>query len=117
MPRWILLAALGGVLAMAGVDAVMMRRHPVLVQPTPQASGLPPRPSPFHRQGPEIEVTQTLPARVAAARPPVAQTVGGAEPVADAEPPKGSRLGRFLSKIPLLRHLRKHAPADESEPR
>ena len=99
---------------MAGVDAVMMWRHPVVVQPTPQASGLPPRPSPFHRQNPDIEVTQTLPAQVAAARAPVAETaaetVAEAEQGADTEPPKESRLGRFFSKIPLLRHLRKHSP-------
>src|SRR5450759_5780135 len=42
IPRWVLPAALGGVLAMTAADAVLMRRHPVSVRPraTPEAIGL-----------------------------------------------------------------------------
>jgi hypothetical protein len=95
---------------MAGADAIMMRRHPVSVRPVARVSGQP-RPSPFHPVAPEIEVTQTLPAHAVTARAPV-PVPAAAQPVTYAEPPKESRLGRFLSKIPLLRHLRKHPPAE-----
>jgi hypothetical protein len=216
IPRWVLPAALGGLLAMAVADAVLMRRHTVSVRPQaiPEHIGLhadaegeglrvqwdrasrpirnadravlfiedgtvksqldltgrqlgsssvmywpqservafrlevyrgsqsssdsaafgPPqdgnrrrqqgparaivqavRPSPFEHLEPEIVVTQTLPPHEVAAR--ASAPVAAPEPVALAEPPRESRLGRFLSRIPLLRHLRKHPPADESEPR
>ena len=71
------------------------------------------RPSPFEHQDPEIEVTQTLPAPVVAARAPVPEPTP--EPVASADPPSESRLGRIISRIPLLRHLRKHPPSDETQ--
>jgi hypothetical protein len=93
----------------------MMRRHPVSVRPQPRATVQQVRPSPFHHVAPEIEVTQTLPAHAVAARAPAP----GTEPVrtTSAEPQSESRLGRFLSRIPLLRHFRKHPAADESESR
>ena len=100
---------------MAGVDAVMMRRHPVSVQPRARASVQLVRPSPFHHVTPEIQVTQTLPVHAVAARAPM--QVAALERVASAESPKESGLSRFLGKIPLLRHLRRHPPSDESEPR
>src|ERR1035441_6845418 len=42
IPRWVLPAALGGVLAMAGADAILMRRHSVSVRPPaiPEQIGL-----------------------------------------------------------------------------
>src|ERR1035437_7423512 len=42
IPRWVLPAALGGVLAMTAADAVLMRRHPVSVRPRtiPEKIGL-----------------------------------------------------------------------------
>src|ERR1019366_8903465 len=42
IPRWVLLAALGGVLAMAGADAILMRRHSVSARPLaiPEQIGL-----------------------------------------------------------------------------
>ena len=69
------------------------------------------RPSPFQHMDPEIEVTQTLPVHAVAAREPVP------EPVASAKPQTESRLGRWISRIPLLRHLRKAPPSDEIPPR
>ena len=218
IPRWALPAALGGVLAMAGADAVLMRRHPVSARPRaiseqiglhaaaegeclrvqwdrasrpirnadhavlfiedgaaksqldltgrqldsssvkywpeservtfrlevyrgrqstsdsadfglPQGAGQrrqvgaaraivqPVRPSPFEHVEPEIEVTQTLPSPVVAAREPLPEPVAAPEPMAHAEPQSESRLGRFFNKIPLLRHFRKRPPSDESEPR
>ena len=69
------------------------------------------RPSPCERLDPEIEVTETLKAPVVAARAPVATP----EPVA-LEPPKEGVWGRLVSRIPLLRHLRKHPPLDETQP-
>jgi hypothetical protein len=101
---------------MAGADTVLMWRHPVSVRPRARAMQ-PARPSPFHQVPLEIEVTQTLPASVVAARAPVPEAVAEAETVALADPPRESRLSRFISRIPLLRHLRRHPPADESEPR
>ena len=98
---------------MAGVDAVMMRRHPVSVQPRARASVQLVRPSPFHHVTPEIQVTQTLPVHAVAARASVATP----ESVASADSPKESGLSRFLGRIPLLRHFRKHPPSDEAEPR
>ena len=68
------------------------------------------RPSPFQHMDPEIEVTQTLPVRAVAARAPVPEPVAERAPVA--EPQKESRLGRWISRIPLLRHLRKAPPSD-----
>ena len=70
------------------------------------------RPSPFEHTTPEIVVTQTRPAPVL----PVSETATTAERAAP-EPPKESRLDRFISKIPLFRRLRKHPPADETQPR
>ena len=70
------------------------------------------RPSPFEHTTPEIVVTQTRPAPVL----PVSGTVTTTEQAAP-EPPKESRLDRFISKIPLFRRLRKHPPADETQPR
>jgi hypothetical protein len=213
IPRWLLPAALGGVLAMAGADAILMRRHSVSVRPPaiPEKIGLHAnaegeglrvqwdrasrpirnadhavlfiedgtvksqldltgrqldtssvmylpqservtfrlevhrgsqsssdsaavdlsqdrnrhrrqgparamvqqvRPSPFEHVDPDIEVTQTLPVHAVAAREPVPEPAAAPEPVASAEPQTDSRLGRFLSKIPLLRHLRKAPPSD-----
>ena len=66
------------------------------------------RPSPFQHIEPEIEVTQTLPVHAVAARAPLPEPVQ----TASAESSKESRLGRFLSRIPLLRHLRKHPPSE-----
>ena len=37
IPRWALPAALGGVLAIAGADAILMQRHPVSVRPRAMA--------------------------------------------------------------------------------
>ena len=37
IPRWVLPAALGGVLAIAGADAILMQRHPVSVRPRAMA--------------------------------------------------------------------------------
>ena len=216
IPRWVLPAALGGVLAMAGADAILMRRHKVSARPLaiPEQIGLhanaegeglrvqwdrasrpvrnadravlfiedgtaksqldltgrqldsssvmylpqservtfrlevhrgsqsssdsaamdlsqdrnrrrpqgparamvqPLRPSPFQHQDPEIEVTQTLPVHAVAARASV--PVAAPEPVASAEPQRESRLGRWISRIPLLRHLRKAPPSVETPPR
>jgi hypothetical protein len=216
IPRWVLPAALGGVLAMAGADAILMRRHSVSVRPPaiPEKIGLHAnaegegmrvqwdrasrpirnadravlfiedgtarsqldltgrqldsssvmylpqservtfrlevhrgsqsssdsvsldlsqdrnrhprqgparamvqqvRPSPFEHVDPEIEVTQTLPVHAVAARAPVPSPE--AVRTASAGSPKESRLDRFLSRIPLLRHFRKHPPADESDTR
>ena len=70
------------------------------------------RPSPFEHTAPEIVVTQTLPAPVL----PVSGMVTTPERAAP-EPPKESRLDRFISKIPLFRRLRKHPPADETQSR
>ena len=70
------------------------------------------RPSPFEHTTPEIVVTQTRPAPVL----PVSGTVTTPERAAP-EPPKVSRLDRFISKIPLFRRLRKHPPGDETQPR
>ena len=69
------------------------------------------RPSPFEHTTPEIVVTQTLPPPAL----PVSETI--APPERAAEPPKESRLDRFISKIPLFRRLRKHPPEDENQPR
>src|ERR1035437_6065922 len=209
IPRWVLPAALGGVLAMAGADAILMRRHSVSVRPpaireqiglhaNAEAEGLrvqwdrasrpirnadhavlfiedgtarsqldltgrqldsssvmylpqservtfrlevhrgsqsssdsaavdlsqdrnrhhrqgparamvqQVRPSPFQHMDPEIEVTQTLPVHAVAARAPAPEPVG----TASAEPQTDSRLGRWISRIPLLRHLRKAPPSN-----
>src|ERR1035441_5108705 len=40
IPRWVLPAALGGVLAMAGADAVLMRRHKVSIRPAAIREGI-----------------------------------------------------------------------------
>ena len=69
------------------------------------------RPSPFEHTAPEIVVTQTLPAPVVPVTGPVAT------PERVPEPPKESRLDRFISKIPLFRRLRKYPPEDENQPR
>jgi hypothetical protein len=68
------------------------------------------RPSPFQHMDPEIEVTQTLPVHAVAARAPVPEPVAERAPVA--EPQGESRLGRWISRIPLLRHFRKHPPSE-----
>jgi hypothetical protein len=211
IPRWVLPAALGGVLAMAGADAILMRRHSVSVRPPaiPEQIGLHAnaegeglrvqwdrasrpirnadhavlfieddtlksqldltgrqldsssvmylpqservtfrlvvhrgsqsssdsasfdlsqdrnrhrrqgparaivqqvRPSPFQHMDPEIEVTQTLPVHAVAARAPAPEPVAERAPVAETQ--GESRLGRWISRIPLLRHLRKHSPSE-----
>jgi hypothetical protein len=69
------------------------------------------RPSPFEHTAPEIVVTQTLPPPVV----PVNETA--VTPERTPEPPKESRLDRFISKIPLFRRLRKHPPVDETQSR
>lgn len=68
------------------------------------------RPSPFERVQPEIEVTQARPATVISAP----DLVNAPEP-AEAAPARESRLERVISKIPLLRHLRRHPPEEETE--
>src|ERR1035441_10916715 len=40
IPRWVLPAALGGVLAMAGADAVLMRPHKVSIRPAAIREGI-----------------------------------------------------------------------------
>ena len=102
---------------MAGADMILMRRHKVSVRPQPRVSVQLERPSPFHHVTPEIQVTQTLPPSVVAARAQVPEPVAALEPAASDEPKKESRLGRFISRIPLLRHFRRHPPPDESEAR
>jgi len=74
------------------------------------------RPSPFEHVDLEIVVTQTRPAPVVASRA-AAPEPAAPEPVAVAEPPRESRLNRMISRIPLLRRLRKHPPSDETQPR
>jgi hypothetical protein len=99
---------------MAGADAVLMRRHRVAVRPQGRTTVQELRPSPFHPAELEKVVTQKLKAPVIRVSAPEAAT----EPVASAiEPPRESRWDRVISKIPLLRHLRKHPPADGTEPR
>jgi hypothetical protein len=93
---------------MAGADAIMMRRHPVSVRPRPPAGVQVERPSPFEHVAPEIAVTQKLPASVVAARAPAPEPVVGSEAAAFIEPPRESRLSRIVSRIPLIRHLRRH---------
>ena len=113
IPRWVLPAAVGGVLAMTVTDTVMMRRHRVSVRPQGRTTVQELRPSPFHRAEPEIVVIQTLKAPVIRVSAPAA-----AEPVAAAaDPPRESRWDQFVSKIPLLRRWRKHPPAGGTEPR
>jgi hypothetical protein len=113
IPRWVLPAAVGGVLAMTVTDTVMMRRHRVTVRPQGSTTVQELRPSPFHRAAPEIVVIETLKAPVIRVATPAA-----AEPVAEAaDPPRESRWDQFVSKIPLLRHWRKHPPADGTQPR
>ena len=70
----------------------------------------PVRPSPFQHMDPEIEVTQTLPVHAVAARQPLPEPVAERPPVADSQ--GEGRLSRWISRIPLLRHLRKHPPSD-----
>ena len=101
---------------MAGADAVLMRRHPVSVRPRAPASVQPARPSPFEHVAPEIAVTQKLPASAVSARAPAPETIAAPEAVAFVEPPRESGLSRFISRIPLLRHLRKRPRPDETEP-
>jgi len=98
---------------MTVTDTVMMRRHRISVRPQGRTTVQELRPSPFHRAAPEVVVIETLKAPVIRVSAPEA-----AEPVAAAtEPPRGSRWDQFISKIPLLRHWRKHPPADGTEPR
>ena len=66
------------------------------------------RPSPFER-GRAPETAQGSADRVA---PPPREAREPVQP----EPPKESRLGRLVSKIPLLRRLRKHSESDDSKP-
>lgn len=79
------------------------------------------RPSPFEHVAPEIVVTQTRPAPLlepeAAAPEAVPPDATAPQAVAGAEPAREGRLGRMISKIPLLRRLREHPPADETQPR
>ena len=75
------------------------------------------RPSPFEHVDTEIEVTQMRPVPVVGAGAPGLELEAAPEPVAAAEPPQESRLDRVLSRIPLLRRLRKHPQSDETEPR
>jgi hypothetical protein len=100
---------------MASADGVlMMRRHRVAVTPQGRPTVRELRPSPFHPTELEKVVTQKLKAPVIRVSEPEAAT----EPVASAiEPPRESRWDRALSKIPLLRHLRRHPPSDGTEPR
>ena len=81
------------------------------------------RPSPFEPTGPQMVKVQALSAPVMAAglaAPELAAEAVAApvEPMAlPVEPAREGRLDRMISKIPLLRRLRKHPPADGSEPR
>ncbi len=98
---------------MTVTDTVMLRRHRISVAPQGRTTVQELRPSPFHRDAPEIVVIQTLKAPVIRVSAPAAD-----EPVAAAaEPPRESRWDRVISKIPLLRRWRKHPPADGTEPR
>lgn len=73
------------------------------------------RPSPFERVAPDLVVTQTRPVPVLAPGAPALELVAAPEPVAAAEPPPESRLDRVISRIPLLRRLRKHPQSDENQ--
>ena len=72
------------------------------------------RPSPFEHVEPVIEVTQLRPEPVVAAQE---LELAASELAAAAEPPRESRLDRVISRIPLLRRLRKHPQSDGTEPR
>ena len=74
----------------------------------------PARPSPFEHVEPVIEVTQLRPEPVVAAQE---LELAASELAAAAEPPRESRLDRVISRIPLLRRLRKHPQPDGTEPR
>jgi hypothetical protein len=78
------------------------------------------RPSAFQQEEPATGETQTLPAPVVAHRqtpePPPPEPEAVPLPAA-AGPPRESRVSRMISKIPLLRRLRKHPPPDGTEPR
>jgi len=115
IPRWVLPAALGGVLAMTAADAVLLRRHHVSVRPRARAIMQQARPSPFERTALEIVVTQTRPAPVTSPQPGALELAAASEPVAAAEPPQESRLDRVISRIPLLRRLRKHSQPAANE--
>ena len=97
---------------MAGADAVMMRRHRISVVTAARSHrARRVRPSPFQQVSPEIVVT-----RDAAATRSSAVGAGAESRSGTASPnPRESRFDRFISRIPLLRHLRKHPPADETE--
>ena len=66
------------------------------------------RPSPFDSRRPP-EIAQGSADRAMPAPRPAPQQV-------QAEPPKESRLGRMISKIPLLRRLKRHSESDDSKP-
>jgi hypothetical protein len=100
---------------MTAADAVLLRRHRVSVRPQARAMVQQARPSPFERVAPDLVVTQTRPAPVLAASAPVLELEAAPEPVAAADPPRESRLDRVISRIPLLRRLRKHPQSDENE--
>jgi hypothetical protein len=117
IPRWVLPAALAGVLAMTAADVILLRRHRVTVRPRARAMLQQARPSPFERTKLEIVVTQTLPAPVNSPElaAQVQELAAASARVAAAEPPRESRLDRVISRIPLLRRLRKHPQSDENE--
>jgi hypothetical protein len=115
IPRWVLPAALAGVLAMTAADVILLRRHRVTVRPRARAMMQQARPSPFERTKLEIVVTQTLPAPVNSPELAAQELAAASARVAAAEPPRESRLDRVISRIPLLRRFRKHPQSDENE--
>ena len=113
IPRWALPAALGGVLAIAVTDAVLMRHHPVTPSPRtiPKTRPVVARPSPFEPVQPEIVRIQMLPAP---AKTPE-QLIEERAPEA-VEPARRGRLARVISRIPLLRRWQRHREAVGTEP-
>jgi hypothetical protein len=77
------------------------------------------RPSAFQHEEPAIEETQPLPVPVVAhEQTPQPPPEPEAAPLpAAAGPPRENRVSRIISKIPLLRHLRKHPQPDGTEAR
>jgi len=113
IPRWALPAALGGVLAFAVTDAVMLRHRPITPRPrsVPQTRPVGVRPSPFERVQPEIVRIQMLPAPAMA---PVEPTEAPAPEAVEAA--RRGRLDRVISRIPLLRRWMRHREAVGTEP-
>lgn len=105
IPQWALPLALGGVLAIAVTDAVMMRHRRVTPRQQPVLDTRPvvARPSPFKPVQPEIVRLQMLPAPVVAPESPARAPAPAAH-----VPARRSGLARVISKIPLLRLWQRH---------